>query len=222
VELFPGGSTAATEVMKLDDASTGHITSMAYDKQNGALYYVLNSEHRVSEIWMADVKEGVRSPKPMLRGHGIKHIAVDWVGGNLYYASDGGFLLFPLCSWVYQYLIHSGIGIGVCSTDGKYCHHLVSVPQHKTGEFAQHYSDLIAYPKRGLLFWLEVDSAHPNGVVKVVGMDGKRVSHIILLTSLLISFAYLLPGAQCWRSHLFDFAIGLIGLRAGEALHGRE
>jgi len=51
VELFPGGS-AAKELVKLDTATSGHITSLAYDKHTGALYYVLNLEHRVSEIWL--------------------------------------------------------------------------------------------------------------------------------------------------------------------------
>ena len=73
--------------------------------------------------------------------------------------------------------MNSGIGIGVCSTDGKYCHHLISVPQHKAGEFTQHYSALIVHPKRGLLIWLEVDNTHPNGILRVAGMDGRRVGH---------------------------------------------
>ena len=82
--------------MKLSDPQ--RITSMAFNPARNVLYFVVSSPHRQSEIMMLDAKTSADSsttttmsmPKSLLHGHGIKHIAYDWVANNLYYAADGG------------------------------------------------------------------------------------------------------------------------------------
>lgn len=45
-------------------------------------------------------------------------------------------------------------------------------------ERAQTYSDLIVHPRRGILLWLDYNAEHPNGVVMVSGMDGRKVTTV--------------------------------------------
>ncbi len=92
-ELFPGDDAAATVVKDVPAVRlppTQWITSMDYDSKAGLLYYVVNSSPRQSEIMSVRVDDADAIPRSLLRGHGIKHIARDWITGNLYYADDGG------------------------------------------------------------------------------------------------------------------------------------
>jgi hypothetical protein len=40
-----------------------------------------------------NASDAAAKPKSFMHGHGIKHIAHDWVTNNLYYAADGGSLV---------------------------------------------------------------------------------------------------------------------------------
>ncbi len=152
---------------------TQQITSMAFANGMDHLYYVVNSVPRQSEIMAINANDANATSRTLLLSHGIKHIAFDWVVGNVYYAADGGNSI-PKHLGLTNPPSASGIGIGVCSTCGAYCRHLISVPRHEEGALAQHYIGLIVHPRRGLLFWSEINADHPTGIVKAMGLDGSK------------------------------------------------
>lgn len=143
------------------------ISSLAFNQANKSLYFVTNEQHRESQIFVYDII----STRNLFHGMGIKHIAYDWVAGNIYYAVNGfKFTYFKL--FFYFFL---GVGIGVCSSNGRYCHILIKGMRHAKRELPQTYGGLIVHPKRGNLIWLDYNVEHPNGVIMVSGMDGHSV-----------------------------------------------
>lgn len=61
------------------------ISSISFNQPQQLLYFVSNENHRSSKIF---VYNGVES-KNLYFGFGIKHIAIDWITSNIYYAADG-------------------------------------------------------------------------------------------------------------------------------------
>lgn len=77
------------------------------------------------------------------------------------------------------YNVCLGLGIGVCSGDGRYCNHLIYNQISSQNKRFQTYGSLILHPKRGIIIWLDYNLQHPNGVIMSAGMDGEMVFYYI-------------------------------------------
>lgn len=61
------------------------ISSLAFNQADKSLYFVTNEQHHESQILVHDSE----TTRNLYHGMGIKHIAFDWVTGNIYYAANG-------------------------------------------------------------------------------------------------------------------------------------
>src|ERR1700677_3861607 len=67
--------------------STEKISSITFNPRGRGGYFTIN-KHRGAKI-MAWNSSNPGHETELYEGHGIKHIAYDWIGDNIYYAADG-------------------------------------------------------------------------------------------------------------------------------------
>jgi len=135
------------------------ILSLSFRPTTNQLYMVIDHQHETDLV----VNDGSVSSSILVGSH-MKHVAIDWITGNIYYAVE---TINP--------------GIGVCSPQGEYCRILIKGEYHEDHTFTQHYGGLIFHPKRTQIIWLDYNSEHPNGAVYVADTDGRnarRLDHL--------------------------------------------
>ncbi|KAE9547245.1 hypothetical protein FO519_009543, partial [Halicephalobus sp. NKZ332] len=128
------------------------ILSLAFHPSTNQLFMVVSYKQRITELVVHD---GTTSSTLLTRVN-MKHIAVDWITGNIYYTVEG-----------------ADPGIGVCSPQGEYCRMLIRGEYNDDNGYTQHYGGLIFHPKRSQIIWLERNSEHQNGAVMVADTDGQ-------------------------------------------------
>ena len=130
----------------------GDILSLAFRPTTNQLFMVIDYQYQTELV----VSDGITSSSILVGNH-LRHIAVDWITGNIYYAVEA---INP--------------GIGVCSPQGEYCRLLVKGEYHEDHRYTQHYGGLIFHPKRSQILWLDYNSEHQQGAVYVANTDGQR------------------------------------------------
>lgn len=89
LDLFNESSSLYEEVIP-PMVGVKQITSLAYNQMEKSLYFATIGEDHESQIYILDGK----SIKRLYHGTNLKHIAYDWVTGNIYYAVNGTFNTF--------------------------------------------------------------------------------------------------------------------------------
>ncbi|KAF1768827.1 hypothetical protein GCK72_000640 [Caenorhabditis remanei] len=133
-------------------AGHGNIKSVDFMHRNNKLFMAISDEQGEPTGELAMSENGLLR---VLRENviGVGNIAVDWIGGNLFFTQKS-----PSPS----------VGISVCSMNGLFCRRIIEGKVH-----GQTYRGLVVHPMRGLIIW--IDSYQKSHRIMMANMDGSQV-----------------------------------------------
>ncbi|CAI2353886.1 unnamed protein product [Caenorhabditis sp. 36 PRJEB53466] len=132
-------------------AGHGTIRSIDFMHHRNKMFLAISDDHGEPSGELAVSENGLLR---VLRENviGIGHIAVDWIGGNVFFT---------------QKAPSPSVGISVCSISGMFCRQIIE--GQKKG---QSYRGLVAHPMRGTIIW--IDSYQRFHRIMMAGMDGSN------------------------------------------------
>ncbi|KAF1768820.1 hypothetical protein GCK72_000633 [Caenorhabditis remanei] len=132
-------------------AGHGNIKSVDFMHRNNKLFMAISDEQGEPTGELAMSENGLLR---VLRENviGVGNIAVDWIGGNLFFTQKS-----PSPS----------VGISVCSMNGLFCRRIIEGKVH-----GQTYRGLVVHPMRGLIIW--IDSYQKSHRIMMANMDGSQ------------------------------------------------